>query len=144
MSSGDDAATLRDRIGLALSGADVRIFSRDDQLWFAINDVAAALGVSRRSLDYHIGHLPDDERRHIPRPSRLPSDIVVGTPGLHCVSLTGMFKLLLRTHSPAAETFQNWVCRALLIPLWDGSHSDARQGLQDDSGEGSSASPVSP
>lgn len=107
------------QIALTLSGDDVRTFSRDGQTWFAINDLVAALGVPRRTLDHIAGHLSDDERLHIRRPARLPRDIEVGSPGLHCVSLTGMFKLLLRINSPAAAAFQDWVCRAVLLPMWE-------------------------
>ena len=142
MSSGVEP--LRGRVGMALSGADVRIFTRDGELWFAINDLVAALGVPRRTLYYHVGHLSDHEKRHIPRPSRLPYDITVGNVGLHCVSLTGMFKLLLRVPAPAAEAFQNWVCRSLLVPLWDAPQHDIPQRRQDDSGASSAPGLVSP
>lgn len=108
-----------DQVALALSSAEVRTFTRDGQPWFAINDLVAALDVPRRTLDHHAGHLPDNEKRHIPRPTILPSGLEVGSPGLHCVSLTGMFKLLMRINSPAALTFQDWVCRTVLLPMWD-------------------------
>lgn len=115
----DEITGVTQRVVLALSCADVRVFTRDDQPWFAINDMVAALGVPRRTLDYHVGHLSDDERRHIPRPTRLPSDIEVGPPGLSCVSLAGMLKLLLRISFPAATAFQDWACGAVLLPMWD-------------------------
>jgi len=113
------AHALHDRVMSALAGHDVRVLFHDHEPWFPVNDLVAALGVSRRTLDHHVGHLPDEERRYLPRPVRLPRDIVVGNPGLNCVSLTGLLKLLLLTTGPAAAGFQTWVCQHVLLPLWN-------------------------
>lgn len=117
--SAPDPSSIRTRVMSALAARDVRVLYHDGAAWFPINDLVSALGVHRRTLDHHVGHLPDSEKRHLPRPSRLPRDITIGNAGLHCVSLAGLFSLLLRTDGDAASAFREWVCQAVLLPMWE-------------------------
>lgn len=116
--SAPDPASIRTRIMSALAGRDVRVLYHEGAPWFPINDLVAALGVHRRTLDHHVRNLPEVDKRHLPRPSRLPHDVTVGNAGLHCVSLTGLFSLLLRTDGAAAAEFRHWVSRSVLLPMW--------------------------
>jgi prophage antirepressor-like protein len=100
-------------------GVAVRVLDRDGHPWFAAIDVIRALGLPRRTLDHYLPTLADDERRHFPRPSRVPHGVEVGNSGVTCVSLSGLFKLLLRVDAAAAKPFQDWACRVLLPTLWD-------------------------
>lgn len=102
----------------ALAARDVRVMHQDGTAWFPINDLVAALGVHRRTLDHHVRPLPDEDNRHLPRPSRLPRHII-GNAGLHCVSLAGWLSLLLRTDGDAASAFRDWVCQSVLLPMWE-------------------------
>lgn len=103
-----------------LRARDVRTISLDGEPWFAAIDVLAALGVPRRTLSHHLVTLQDDERRHVARPRDVPSDVKFGNSGVEFLSLSGLFKLLLRIDAPSAEAFQDWVCRELLSDLWMG------------------------
>jgi prophage antirepressor-like protein len=116
-----DPAPIRTRVMSALAAHDVRVLHHGGAAWFPVNDLVSALGVHRRTLDHHVGHLPDSERRHLPRPSRLPPDITIGNVGLHCVSLAGLFSLLMRTDGNAAAAFREWVCQSVLLPMWQGA-----------------------
>jgi prophage antirepressor-like protein len=115
----DTEPPIRARVMSALKQRDVRVLYHEGRPWFAVNDLVAALGVHRRTLDHHIGHLPEHEVRHLPRPVRLPRGISVGNAGLHCVSLAGLFSLLLRTDGEAADAFRDWVSRSVLLPMWE-------------------------
>lgn len=110
---------IRNRVMAALAARDVRVMHHDGTTWFPINDLVAALGVHQRTLDHHVRHLPDEDKRHLPRPLRLPPDIIIGNAGLNCVSLAGLFSLLLRTDGDAASAFREWVCQSVLMPMWD-------------------------
>ncbi len=146
--SASDPASIRTRVMSALAAYDVRVLYHDGAAWFPVNDLVSALGVHRRTLDHYVGHLPDSERRHLPRPSRLLRDITIGNAGLHCVSLAGCSRCCCGQTAmpppPSASGCANRSCCRCGTGLWSRcglTRKGCRHRLQDASG-GRSAPPL--
>jgi prophage antirepressor-like protein len=84
----------------------IRVSKIDGQPWFVTTDVARALG--RGSAVAITRGLPDDEK----------GQTIILTPGgpqtVGIVSESGLYRILMRSHSPNARPVQDWLAREVL------------------------------
>lgn len=86
---------------------NLRISMIDDQPWFAVKDVACALGY-KNSRNASKAHIDPKDKKSLP---------VMTTTGVHnmiCVNESGIYALVLRSHLPNAKKFTYWVTSVVL------------------------------
>lgn len=86
---------------------NLRISMIDDQPWFAVKDVACALGY-KNSRAASKAHVEYKDKKSLP---------VMTTTGVHnmiCVNESGIYALVLRSHLPNAKKFTHWVTSVVL------------------------------
>ena len=95
------------------TGQPVRVVSASDGApWFVGRDVALALGYSNPGKAVR-DHVPAAHKRGTD--SFTPSDLHGFDPQTVLISEPGLYRLIMRSHTPAAEAFQEWVT-AIVLP----------------------------
>lgn len=92
-------------------GTNIRVLTIDGEPWFVGKDVAQALGyvdTSRAVRD----HVPPGQKREGESPA--PSDLQELDPQTVLISEAGMYRLVMRSRTAAAEVFQEWVTAEVL------------------------------
>lgn len=108
----------------ALGSHNIRVVTIEGAPWFVLADVARALG--RNSPSMMIRGLADDEK----------GQTICSTPGgaqpTNIVSESGLYRLLVRSNSPNARPFQDWVVRDVLPAIRkDGAYIMGEEKLDD-------------
>lgn len=87
-------------------GVNIRTFTRDDQPWFVVADVADALGYDKVSNAVRI--LDDDEKgaHNVSTPGGKQKMVVCNE--------SGLYSLILRSSKPEAKRFKKWVTSEVL------------------------------
>ncbi|MUH07174.1 BRO-N domain-containing protein [Commensalibacter melissae] len=85
---------------------DVRVFTKDNEPWFVLNDVCKILEISnpRQSASY----LDDDEKDVI------NNDTLGGMQKTTIINESGLYSLILRSRKPEAKRFKKWVTSEVL------------------------------
>ena len=89
-----------------VSGSPIRVVDIDGNPWFVTTDIARALG---RSSALHIRKsLADDEK------GMIVVHTLGGPQSVGVVSESGLYRLLMRSNSPHARPFQDWIATEVL------------------------------
>lgn len=97
-------------------GADVRVSSEGEAIWFVASDVAAVLEI--QNVRQNLAAFPENER----------GVYTVDTPGgpqnVACVNEAGLYRLIFQSRKPKAEDFKTWVFSEVLPAIRrDGSYN---------------------
>ena len=102
----------------APTGGTFRTVTLDGQSWFVAADVCRTLGINARAgTSRATRHLHADERRMVARGSVTGDANGFPNRDALCVSESGLYRLLLRSPTPAARVFQDWLTRGVLVAL---------------------------
>jgi len=87
-------------------GVNIRTFTRDDQPWFVVADVATALGYDHVPSATRI--LDDDEKdvHNVHTPGGMQKMVVCNE--------SGLYSLILKSSKPEAKRFKKWVTSEVL------------------------------
>ena len=101
------------------------VWTDDDTPWFVGRDVALALGYTNPGKAVR-DHVPAGHRRG--SDSFTPSDLGGLDPQTVLISEAGLYRLIMRSHTPSAESFQEWVTGEVLPSIRrTGSYETAPQ-----------------
>ncbi|MNM07005.1 hypothetical protein D3C81_170370 [compost metagenome] len=89
-------------------GHAIRVVLRDGEPWFVASDVAAALDY--RDAEKASRSLPDHQKAT----TRIVGSTSGGNPNRTIVSEGGLYRLVLRSRKPEAESFTDWVTDEVL------------------------------
>lgn len=87
-------------------GVDIRTFTRDDQPWFVVADIATALGYD------HVPHalrILDDDEKGVHK-----VDTLGGRQQMAICNESGLYSLIIRSSKPEAKRFKKWVTSEVL------------------------------
>lgn len=94
----------------------IRVVTLDGDPWFVAIDALRVLydRASQQGTTAYLSKLGDDECQWVKRSNLSPSAVSFPNRGANCVSESGLYKLVMRSDSPAARPFQDWVTRTVL------------------------------
>jgi len=95
-------------------GREIRIEDRNGAPWFVARDIGKALEVSNEAIDKAVSKIKQEYK----------SSIVIRDKKVLIVSEQGLYKILIRSQSPKAEKFQDWITEEVVPSIREtGSYS---------------------
>ena len=84
----------------------IRVIGTDENPWFVAKDVCDSLGL--KNITHSLLHIPENER------GLTLIKATGGNQNFITISQHSMYKLLMKSNKPAAQNFQDYVCREIL------------------------------
>ena len=91
----------------SFNSVDVRVFTKDNEPWFIVSDVCAALEINNPSQA--ISYLDDDEKNTL-----IINEGNRGNPEKSIINESGLYSLILRSRKSEAKRFKKWVTSEVL------------------------------
>lgn len=87
---------------------EVRVVTKDNNLWFIATDIAKILGLTNisKSLENHRDG-KDKTTLTISYSGNMTTNVL-------CISEQGLYKLIFKSRKPFAEDFQDWICEEVI------------------------------
>ena len=97
----------------------IRVVMKDNEFWFVAYEHGKVLNISGGSLKRRVVDMPADERMTCAEMQRDSARVLTDEihPSAILVSESGLYRLIMRSKTPHARVFQDWVYKELLPAL---------------------------